>query len=34
MFEAGFVSKSSFNTEFRRVTGKTPSQFRAETATI
>ncbi|CUH63760.1 L-rhamnose operon regulatory protein RhaS [Thalassovita gelatinovora] len=33
MFEAGFVSKSSFNTEFRRVTGKTPSQFRAETAT-
>lgn len=32
MFEAGFVSKSSFNTEFRRVTGKTPSKFRAEKA--
>jgi AraC-like DNA-binding protein len=32
MYEAGFVSKSSFNTEFRRVTGKTPSQFRAATA--
>ncbi len=29
MFEAGFLSKSSFNTEFRRVTGQTPSQFRA-----
>jgi AraC-like DNA-binding protein len=33
MFEAGFVSKSSFNTEFRRVTGQSPSQFRAATAT-
>ena len=32
MFEAGFVSKSSFNTEFRRVTGQTPSQFRAKNA--
>ncbi len=32
MFEAGFVSKSSFNTEFRRITGQTPSQFRAERA--
>lgn len=32
MFEAGFVSKSSFNTEFRRVTGQTPSQFRAKGA--
>ena len=32
MFEAGFVSKSSFNTEFRRITGRTPSQFRAESA--
>lgn len=32
MFEAGFVSKSSFNTEFRRLTGQTPSQFRAERA--
>ena len=29
MFDAGFVSKSSFNTEFRRITGQTPSQFRA-----
>ena len=29
MFEAGFISKSSFNTEFRRMTGQTPSQFRA-----
>ena len=28
MFEAGFVSKSSFNTEFRRMTGQTPSAFR------
>ncbi len=33
MFEAGFLSKSSFNTEFRRVTGQTPSQFRARGAT-
>ncbi len=33
MFEAGFVSKSSFNTEFRRVTGQTPSQFRTDNAT-
>ncbi|WP_323785557.1 AraC family transcriptional regulator [Thalassovita sp.] len=32
MFEAGFLSKSSFNTEFRRVTGLTPSQFRAKGA--
>ncbi|WAP69877.1 helix-turn-helix domain-containing protein [Jiella pelagia] len=32
MFEAGFISKSSFNTEFRRITGQTPSQFRAEGA--
>lgn len=29
MFDAGFVSKSSFNTEFRRITGRTPSQFRS-----
>ena len=29
MLEAGFVSKSSFNTEFKRVTGQTPSAFRA-----
>jgi len=32
MFDAGFVSKSSFNTEFRRVVGQTPSQFRAQKA--
>ena len=30
MLEAGFVSKSSFNTEFKRIVGQTPSQFRAE----
>lgn len=30
MFDAGFVSKSSFNTEFRRITGRTPSQFRSD----
>lgn len=29
MLEAGFVSKSSFNGEFRRITGLTPSQYRA-----
>ncbi len=29
MFESGFVSKSSFNTEFRRIVGQTPSGFRA-----
>lgn len=34
MFDAGFVSKSSFNTEFRRITGQTPSQFRAQGADI
>jgi AraC-like DNA-binding protein len=32
MFEAGFLSKSSFNSEFRRVTGLTPSQFRTQGA--
>lgn len=32
MFEAGFLSKSNFNTEFRRVTGQTPSQFRSKGA--
>lgn len=32
MFESGFISKSSFNTEFRRITGQTPSQFRATIA--
>ena len=34
MFDAGFVSKSSFNTEFRRITGQTPSQFRARKADV
>ncbi|WP_245307854.1 AraC family transcriptional regulator [Hoeflea sp. IMCC20628] len=34
MLEAGFVSKSSFNGEFRRVTGVTPSQYRARKPTI
>lgn len=29
MFGAEFVSKSSFNTEFRRIVGRTPSQFRS-----
>ena len=29
MFEAGFLSKSSFNSEFRRITGCTPSDYRA-----
>jgi AraC-like DNA-binding protein len=29
MFDAGFISKSSFNTEFRRIVGQTPSQFRS-----
>lgn len=28
MFESGFRSKSSFNTEFRKRTGQTPSEFR------
>lgn len=28
MLEAGFQSKSTFNSEFRRVTGKTPTEFR------
>jgi AraC-like DNA-binding protein len=32
MYESGFISKSSFNTEFRRATGQTPSQFRASRA--
>ncbi len=30
MFDAGFISKSSFNTEFRRIVGRTPSQFRSD----
>ncbi|WP_020593061.1 helix-turn-helix domain-containing protein [Kiloniella laminariae] len=32
MFESGFISKSSFNTEFRRITGQTPTQYRASQA--
>lgn len=32
MFKSGFISKSSFNTEFRRTSGQTPSQFRASRA--
>lgn len=32
MFEAGFLSKSSFNSEFRRIAGRTPSQYRADGA--
>jgi len=28
MLDAGFLSKSSFNSEFRRVLGKTPSEYR------
>jgi len=31
MFDAGFISKSNFNTEFRRATGQTPSQYRQST---
>ena len=29
VFSSGFTTKSSFNSEFRRVTGQTPSAFRA-----
>ena len=29
MLEAGFLTKSTFNTEFRRITGQSPSAFRA-----
>lgn len=34
MLESGFISKSSFNTEFRRITGKTPSQYRKSSYSI
>lgn len=30
MFDCGFATKSNFNREFRRVTGTSPSQWRAE----
>ena len=30
MFEVGFLTKSNFNREFLRVTGKSPSACRAE----
>lgn len=30
MFEVGFLTKSNFNREFLRVTGKSPSAWRAE----
>lgn len=30
MLSCGFISKSSFNTEFRRITGQTPSRYRAD----
>ncbi|MEY1556106.1 helix-turn-helix domain-containing protein [Yoonia sp. R2331] len=30
MLEAGFQSKSSFNTEFRRLTGQTPSDYKRQ----
>ncbi|MFB9949924.1 helix-turn-helix domain-containing protein [Rhizobium puerariae] len=30
MFDAGFSTKSNFNREFRRVTGMSPAQYRAE----
>ena len=32
LFEVGFQTKSNFNREFRRVTGKNPSDWRAERA--
>ncbi len=32
-FEAGFSSKATFNKTFKQVTGKTPSQYRADLAT-
>ncbi|MEO1563273.1 MAG: helix-turn-helix domain-containing protein [Pseudomonadota bacterium] len=30
MFDAGFVSKSRFNSEFKRITGQAPSAFKAQ----
>lgn len=30
MFDAGFATKSNFNREFRRVTGKSPSEWRGQ----
>ena len=33
MFEAGFSTKSNFNREFRRVTGVSPSHYRAQAKT-
>lgn len=32
MFEAGFVTKSNFNASFSRIVGKSPSQYREESA--
>ncbi len=32
MLEAGFQSKSTFNTEFRRVCGKTPTEYRGQSS--
>jgi AraC-like DNA-binding protein len=34
MFESGFVSKSSLNTEFRRIVGQTPSVFRSRAGAV
>jgi len=28
MFQAGFNSKSSFNKEFKKLTGQTPTEFK------
>ena len=32
LFEAGFITKSNFNREFLRVTGKSPSDWRRDSA--